>query len=236
MPVQIAPPARFAEAMAARGIGDGTTVIAVDHGGRPVCNPAVVGACAITAMTTSRCWTAAGIAGSMKGVKSSRATSTRPRAEFTPRIRLEPARDGRSRSQQLLKQPDRETVLVDARDPGQYSGRAAGAREAAISRVRSTSLASCSSRRRVGSCRSRKSAGESNEHGLSPDRPTVAYCNGGVAATVVLFNLARLGFADLANYDGSWNEWGIGSICRLSRDDSEGVRPLCVRHRKLSVN
>ena len=41
-----------------------------------------------------------------------------------------------------------------------------------------------------------------------PDRPTVAYCNGGVAATVVLFNLARLGFPDLSNYDGSWNEWG----------------------------
>ena len=46
------------------------------------------------------------------------------------------------------------------------------------------------------------------EHGLTPGRPTVAYCNGGVAATVVLFNLARLGFHDLANYDGSWNEWG----------------------------
>ena len=44
--------------------------------------------------------------------------------------------------------------------------------------------------------------------GLEPDQPTVAYCNGGVAATVVLFHLARLGFPDLTNYDGSWNEWG----------------------------
>ena len=44
--------------------------------------------------------------------------------------------------------------------------------------------------------------------GVKPDRPVVAYCNGGVAATVVLFNLARLGYSDLANYDGSWNEWG----------------------------
>ena len=38
--------------------------------------------------------------------------------------------------------------------------------------------------------------------------PAVAYCNGGVAATVVLFNLVRLGYTDVANYDGSWNEWG----------------------------
>ena len=52
------------------------------------------------------------------------------------------------------------------------------------------------------------SAGCIEEHGLRPDRPTVAYCNGGVAATVVLFNLARLGYTDSANYDGSWNEWG----------------------------
>ena len=41
-----------------------------------------------------------------------------------------------------------------------------------------------------------------------PGPPTIAYCNGGVAATVVLFHLARLGFPELSNYDGSWNEWG----------------------------
>ena len=34
---------RFAEAMAVRGIGDGTTVIAVDHARRPVRDPALVG-------------------------------------------------------------------------------------------------------------------------------------------------------------------------------------------------
>ena len=43
---------------------------------------------------------------------------------------------------------------------------------------------------------------------VSADTPTVAYCNGGVAATVVLFNMFRLGYARIANYDGSWNEWG----------------------------
>jgi thiosulfate/3-mercaptopyruvate sulfurtransferase len=47
------------------------------------------------------------------------------------------------------------------------------------------------------------------ERGLRNDKPVVAYCNGGVAATVLLFNLHRLGFQDLSNYDGSWNEWGL---------------------------
>ncbi len=47
-----------------------------------------------------------------------------------------------------------------------------------------------------------------NQARIAPDKPVVAYCNGGVAATVVLFNLARLGYTQMANYDGSWNEWG----------------------------
>ena len=51
-------------------------------------------------------------------------------------------------------------------------------------------------------------AAGSSKPGSRPTDPVVAYCNGGVAATVVLFNLARLGFTNLANYDGSWNEWG----------------------------
>jgi thiosulfate/3-mercaptopyruvate sulfurtransferase len=43
--------------------------------------------------------------------------------------------------------------------------------------------------------------------GISADKPVVAYCNGGVAATAVLFSLSLLGFDQLTNYDGSWNEW-----------------------------
>ena len=43
--------------------------------------------------------------------------------------------------------------------------------------------------------------------GLSPDRPIVAYCNGGVAAATVQFGLTMAGFPLVANYDGSWNEW-----------------------------
>jgi thiosulfate/3-mercaptopyruvate sulfurtransferase len=44
--------------------------------------------------------------------------------------------------------------------------------------------------------------------GVDLSRPIVAYCNGGVAATVALFSLYRLGVETAANYDGSWNEWG----------------------------
>jgi thiosulfate/3-mercaptopyruvate sulfurtransferase len=46
------------------------------------------------------------------------------------------------------------------------------------------------------------------EFGVKPEDHVVAYCNGGVAATTVLFSLAMLGYPHLTNYDGSWNEWG----------------------------
>jgi thiosulfate/3-mercaptopyruvate sulfurtransferase len=46
------------------------------------------------------------------------------------------------------------------------------------------------------------------DFGVKPEDRVVAYCNGGVAATTVLFSLAMLGYPHLTNYDGSWNEWG----------------------------
>jgi len=43
---------------------------------------------------------------------------------------------------------------------------------------------------------------------VQPDDTVIAYCNGGVAASTVLFALHALGFEQLRLYDGSWNEWG----------------------------
>src|ERR687884_247308 len=43
----------------------------------------------------------------------------------------------------------------------------------------------------------------------APEERIIAYCNGGVAATTVLFGLALAGHPHLTNYDGSWNEWGV---------------------------
>jgi thiosulfate/3-mercaptopyruvate sulfurtransferase len=105
-----------------------------------------------------------------------------------------------------LGQPD--VQLLDARDPGQYSGaRRRGPRgghiPGAVNLPREHFFAPAGGflpldeiRRRIETL------------GLRPECPTIAYCNGGVAATVILFNLHRLGFTDLCNYDGSWNEWG----------------------------
>ena len=43
--------------------------------------------------------------------------------------------------------------------------------------------------------------------GITPDRQVVAYCGGGISATVGLFLLHQLGYRDLTLYDGSMGEW-----------------------------
>ena len=42
---------------------------------------------------------------------------------------------------------------------------------------------------------------------ITPDRQVVAYCGGGISATVGLFLLHQLGYRDLTLYDGSLGEW-----------------------------
>jgi len=204
VPAQIAPPERFAEAMAVRGIGDATHVIAVDHSG---------------GQFATRLWWALNFyghpaVGVLQGgwnrwVEEGRPVETGPinppRAVFTPRPRPE-LRLTAEQVATRLGQPDLQ--LIDARDVGQYTaarrrGPRGGHIPGALNLPRELFFApgggfhSLEDLRRVVA-----------EHRISPDRPVAAYCNGGVAATVILFNLARLGFTDLANYDGSWNEWG----------------------------
>jgi thiosulfate/3-mercaptopyruvate sulfurtransferase len=43
--------------------------------------------------------------------------------------------------------------------------------------------------------------------GLTPDRPVIAYCVGGVRSAEAFVALKALGFRDVRNYDGSWWEW-----------------------------
>ncbi|HEX2740427.1 MAG TPA: rhodanese-like domain-containing protein, partial [Rubrobacter sp.] len=114
---------------------------------------------------------------------------------------------------------DAETLLaggafvLDARDEGQYTGAVArgegrAGRVPRAAHLHSDSLFDPES----GTFHSGEElARRVREAGVPEDRdePVVAYCNGGVAATVPLFTLHRLGYKNLANYDGSWNEWGL---------------------------
>lgn len=207
VPAQIAGPEAFAEAMSARGVGDETRVIAVDHTG---------------GQYATRLWWALQYYGHdrvsvLEGgwnrwVEEERAESSGPvnppRAVFTPHIRPKL----RVTAEQLAARLDEPGLqLLDARDAGQFTaarrrGPRGGHIPGAASLPRERFFASGGGFLPIDVLRA-----QVDEEGVKPDRPVIAYCNGGVAATVVLFNLARLGYSDLANYDGSWNEWGARS-------------------------
>jgi thiosulfate/3-mercaptopyruvate sulfurtransferase len=204
VPAQVATPEWFAQAMAERGIGDETHVIAVDHMG---------------GQYATRLWWALTYYGHdavsvldggwNRWVEEERPVTTEipsyPKAAFSPRVRA----DWRATAEEVLaRSGDPGLQILDARDPGQYHGtRRRGARgghiPGAVNLPRELFFAE-----EGGFCPLEQIRAILDERQIDLDRPVIAYCNGGVAATVVLFHLARLGAASLTNYDGSWNEWG----------------------------
>ena len=204
---QIAPAARFTKVMEHLGIGDQHLVIAYDA------HP--------TSQFATRLWWALNYygheqvvvlnGGLAKWKRENRQLSTTipayPRAIFTavaqPQLRA-------SAEEVLALLGQQDTTLVDARDQGQYSGeitRGDGRRghiPGALNIPREEVVDGD-----TGLFRSNEElARVFSAAGVAPEKRVVAYCNGGVAATSVLFSLAMLGYPKLTNYDGSWNEWG----------------------------
>jgi thiosulfate/3-mercaptopyruvate sulfurtransferase len=209
VPVQVAPPERFAALMESLGIGDGTHVVVYDHAGGQFATRlwwalTYYGHDRVSVLDGGwRKWTAEG------HPITAEVPDPHP-ATFNPRPRPEL----RAEAEEVLAASRDDTAFIlDARDEGQYTGavtRGEGraGRIPGAEHLHADTLLDPKS----GTFRSERELDEKlREAGVPEDRdePVVAYCNGGVAATVSLFALHRLGYRNLANYDGSWNEWGI---------------------------
>lgn len=201
--VQIAPPDRFKAAMEARGIGDETDVVIVDHTGGHF---------------ATRLWWALRYYGhdraavldggfnkwAAEGKPLTTETPSPASAQFTPRVRPEirveiedvaaSANDGSAK-------------IVDVRDNPTFQGTVwRGARAGHIPSA--INIASKSLVNDDGTWKDLETQRQIiAEGGVLPDDRVVAYCNGGVTATALLFALERTGHHNYANYDGSWNEW-----------------------------
>jgi thiosulfate/3-mercaptopyruvate sulfurtransferase len=201
---QIAPPERFQRAMEERGIGDDSAVVIVDHA---------------SGHFATRMWWALRYYGhdnvaildggfnkwQREGRPTTDTVPTPSPAEFTPMQRPEIRATWEDVAAQIGAP---EALIVDARDSDQYSGRVwRGSRKGHIPSA--INLSSKSLFTPDGTWKSDDELAEVvADAGVTPERKTVAYCNGGVTATAVLFALHRLGNDNFANYDGSWNEWG----------------------------
>jgi len=204
VPAQVAPPVRMAEVLGVAGIGDETTVVAYDD------HPA--------GQFATRLWWVLRYYGhdnvrvlnggwprwQREGRPATTAVPTYAHATFTPQPR--PAwRATANEVLALLGRPD--TAIVDARDEAQYTnavrrGPRGGHIPGAINLPREVFMDAAGLFRPNAALQAAVDAA-----GIRPDSRIVAYCNGGVAATSVLFVLNLLGYPQLTNYDGSWNEW-----------------------------
>lgn len=205
VPVQIAPPERFAAWASRAGIGDATHVVVYDHSGGTIATRVwwdlmYYGHDRVSVLNGGwKKWTA-------DGLPTTSDAPAIPPATFTPRTR--PAM--RKTVDEVARiSGERSALLVDARAPDQYAGEVvrsgrAGHIPGAIN-VPSTTLFDPA----MGTWKSDDDlAAILRAAGISEGRRTVAYCGGGVSATSVLFAMHRTGHRDWANYDGSWNEWG----------------------------
>ena len=201
---QLAPPDKMAQVLGQAGIGDAHTVIAYDAHS--------------ASQFATRLWWALRAYGHpnvlvlnggwAKWTRENRPVTADvphfPPAVFTPR----PQSGWRVTAEDvhaLLASPD--VTLLDARDAGQYTGKIVrgtrGGHILGAQNVPREALIAPDGTFRA----SQELEQIMTASGASPDKQNVAYCNGGVAATSVLFALSMLGYPRLSNYDGSWNEW-----------------------------
>lgn len=207
VPAQAATAEALAATLGARGIGDEHIVVAYDD--------------APTAQFATRLWWLLHLyghdrvlvldGGLPKWRREGRPLTTeapaRPLATFTPRPRPQ-LRVEAAEMLQILDRPD--IRLLDARDERQYTGdlrrgKRGGHIPGAINVPRESLVDANSTFRDDATLDA-----VLRQAGAEDAQRVVAYCNGGVAATSVLFALALRGYPldRLANYDGSWNEWG----------------------------
>ncbi len=205
VPVQIAPPERFAAWAAACGISDDTHVVVVDHKGHIFATRLwwdflYYGHDAVSVLDGGWArWTA-------ESRPTTAAVPSFPPAVFTARPRTAMRKTVDEVAQISAA---RTAVLVDARLPEQYGGALArGGRGGHIPGAINLPAATLLDPATGGWKTDAELAALLDDAGITGDQPVVAYCGGGVNATGVLFAMHRTGRTNWSNYDGSWNEWG----------------------------
>ena len=109
----------------------------------------------------------------------------------------------------LAATSERDTVVVNALGPQFHKGLEPSryGRPGRVPGSCNVRRRRCSIPRPRPSSRLAEAEAKFEAQGITKDKRVVAYCGGGISATIDLFLLHRLGYDNLTLYDGSMGEW-----------------------------
>ncbi|HVX72458.1 MAG TPA: 3-mercaptopyruvate sulfurtransferase [Devosia sp.] len=215
LPHMLLPPAEFARAVGALGIGDGMRIVIYDEAGL-FSAPRVWWEFLTMGAPDIRILEGGGAKWRAEGRPLAQGESRRPPAPFTPHFRpelvhsLSDMRAAVATGQQI----------ADARPAGRFAGRDAeprpglqsGHMPGAVS-VPSGDLVAQGRLKPVAELQALFAAA-----GVDLGRPIVTSCGSGVTASTLMLALMLAGARDVAVYDGSWAEWGSRNDTAIVRD------------------
>ena len=202
----VIPPEKLAELMGQQGIGNDTTVVAYDDQG---------------GLGPARLWWVLDYYGHPKAkvlnggwnkwVKEKHPVTTEvptpPPTQFSVQMEAQKI----CLVEELLGEMKRpNVVVVDARSPAEYSGFDVRAKRGGhipgtlnIDWVRNVTNDDLKTFKPAAELRKMYEAA-----GVTPGKEIIVHCDTGVRAAHTVFTLTLLGYNQLRNYDGSWQEWG----------------------------
>jgi thiosulfate/3-mercaptopyruvate sulfurtransferase len=204
--VYVIPPEQLASLMGQLGIGNDTTVIGYDDQG---------------GLAPTRLWWTLDYYGQPgakvlnggwnKWTKEKRPVTTEVPTPPPARFSVQPDAQKICLVEDLLVGMQRSNVvIVDARSPAEYSGFDVRAKRGGhipgavnIDWVRNVTNDELKTFKSAAELRKMYEAA-----GITPDKDIIVHCQTGVRAAHAVFTLTLMGYNQLRNYDGSWQEWG----------------------------
>jgi thiosulfate/3-mercaptopyruvate sulfurtransferase len=204
--VAVIPPERLAALMGQLGIGNDTMVVGYDDQG---------------GLGPARLWwvldyyghrTAKVMNGGWnKWVKEQKPVTTEVSTPASAQFSVQIEEQKVCLVEELLGEIKRSNVVVvDARSPAEYSGFDVRAKRGGhipgtvnVDWVRNVTSDDLKTFRPAAQLRKMYEAA-----GVTPDKEIIVHCHTGVRAAHTIFTLTLLGYNQLRNYDGSWQEWG----------------------------